>query len=205
MAVTKGNLLLDIILTKNNTIMKNSFFHHGISAMLSLALFLSFANLHAQQRNLKTELLVYILPDSLELPADVKTSVNLQRATIRSSALKTALQETRVIGISRAFPNWSTKDSLVTRNDGVTINAPPFHRIFILTFATESEADAAINILQKSTAVLYAEKQSEPVLDNDPSYIDGTQWYLNNDGRNGGVVGAGYKCRRRLGNFHRRS
>lgn len=38
--------------------------------------------------------------------------------------------------------------------------------------------------------VVFAEKHTEPTLDNDEHYINGTQWYLNNDGRNGGVAGA---------------
>ena len=38
--------------------------------------------------------------------------------------------------------------------------------------------------------MVFAEKHTEPTLDNDEHYINGTQWYLNNDGRNGGVAGA---------------
>ena len=51
-------------------------------------------------------------------------------------------------------------------------------------------ADSAIALLEQSSAVVFAEKNSEPKLDNDPEYINGTQWYLNNDGRNDGIAGA---------------
>lgn len=40
------------------------------------------------------------------------------------------------------------------------------------------------------TSVLYAEKNTIAELANDPDYLNGTQWHLNNDGRNGGVIGA---------------
>ena len=171
--------------------MKNSIYHLTRRTWLTLFFLLTITVVvDAQQRNLKTEVLVYILPDSLELPAQVKGSVTLQSAVIKSISLQAALRESKVTRIAKAFPDWPAKDSLVTRNDGVKVKMPPFYRIFTLTFSTESEADASIPVLKKLPAVLFAEKNSEPVLDNDPSYVDGTQWYLNNDGRNGGVADA---------------
>ncbi len=145
--------------------------------------------LFAQQRSLDRELLVYIMPDSLEM-ADGIAAVALQNASVKSSALAANLQKTRAISIAKAFPDWQAKDSIQTRKDGTSVKVPSFHRIFKLTFATKAEADSALKILNNSAAVLYAEKHSAPVLDNDQFYIDGTQWYLNNDGRNGGVAGA---------------
>lgn len=181
---------MNIISNRNKILMKNALGFHSASAAFCLALLLSFATLNAQDQNLQTELLVYILPDSLELPTHVRKNVNLQRATVRSSSLKSALQETRALAISRAFPNWPQNDTIITRKDGIKVKAPEFHRIFKLKFASQSEAEAAIRVLEKLPAILFAERQSNPILDNDEFYIDGTQWYLNNDGRNGGVAGA---------------
>jgi hypothetical protein len=59
-----------------------------------------------------------------------------------------------------------------------------------LNFNTEAEADAAIKVLSKTNGVVFAEKHSQPTVDNDVHYINGDQWYLNNNGANGGVVGA---------------
>jgi subtilisin family serine protease len=171
--------------------MKNSFYHSFRRKCLTLLVLLTITFVvDAQQRNLKTEVLAYIMPDSLELPANVKSSESLDSVSVKSASLLAALTGINIIRIAKAFPDWPAKDSLVIRDDGMEVLMPPFHRIFILTFSTESEADASIPALTKSPAVLFAEKHSQPVLDNDPSYIDGTQWHLNNDGRNGGVAGA---------------
>lgn len=165
-------------------------FYLRMSVAIVAILCLVFPAINAQERNLKTEILVYILPDSLEIPKQEKGKLSLQRANIKSSSLTTAMTRSRTTGISKAFPNWADKDSLVKRLDGILVKMPSFQRVFTLTFDTEAEAEAAINALKQSPAVVYAEKHTEPSLDNDPSYTDGTQWYLNNDGRNGGAVGA---------------
>ncbi|MDD2286781.1 MAG: S8 family serine peptidase, partial [Paludibacter sp.] len=161
-----------------------------LSSGIILLLWFACSTFYAQKYNLKTEVLVYIMPDSLELPVHEKGEPGLQRATIKSSALATTLTKTKVAGIAKAFPAWTNKDSVVTRHDGEQIQAPPFHRIFTLTFNSETDADSVIAVLKQSGAVLFAEKHTEPTLDNDQFYVNGTQWYLNNDGRNGGVVGA---------------
>ena len=161
-----------------------------INVGLTVLLWFSCNMLYAQNNSLKKELLVYILPDSLELPAHEKGEVSLQKASVKSNTLATALTKAKVTGISKAFPAWTNKDSVAIRNDGEPVQLPPFHRIFSLKFNTEEEADSAITILKQSSAVLFAEKNSELTLDNDPYYVNGTQWYLNNDGSNGGVIGA---------------
>lgn len=144
--------------------------------------------LFSQERNLKSEILVFFMPDSLELPALAKNSVALTNATIKSKQLSVAVHETKPIGIAKAFPDWQNGSKVGERNKD--IEAPPFDRIFILTFNTEAEADAAINVLSKTNGVVFAEKHSQPTMDNDVRYINGDQWYLNNNGANGGVVGA---------------
>ena len=145
--------------------------------------------LFSQERNLKTEILVFIMPDSLELPAQAKNRVALTSVTINSKNLSDALQKVKSTGIAKAFPDWQKEKSQVTVEAKV-VEAPPFDRIFTLTFNTEAEADDAINILSKTNGVVFAEKHSEPTMDNDIHYINGDQWYLNNNGANGGVVGA---------------
>ncbi len=69
------------------------------------------------------------------------------------------------------------------------VESPPFDRIFTLTFETEDQANAAIEILNRTNGVVFAEKHSQPTIDNDEHYINGDQWYLNNNGANGGIVG----------------
>lgn len=145
---------------------------------------------YGQKRNLKNELLVYILPDSLEIPDIGKTSVSYTEAKVLSKSLKIALAKIKPLSIGKAFPNWNKADSIKIRNDGVKIKTPQFDRIFTLTFKNEAEANAAIEILKKNPSILFAEKNSQPSLHTDPAYLNGTQWHLNNDGRNGGTAGA---------------
>ena len=157
---------------------------------ITVLLWFACGALYAQDRNLKRELLVYIMPDSLELPVHEKGKLSLQYADIKSATLATVLARINATGIERAFPTWSDKDSVVTRLDGERVPAPPFHRIFKLIFNSAADADSAITILKETSAVVFAEKHTELTLYNDQHYINGTQWYLNNDGRNGGVAGA---------------
>ncbi|MDP3643399.1 MAG: S8 family serine peptidase [Bacteroidota bacterium] len=144
--------------------------------------------LFSQERNLKSEILVFFMPDSLELPVQAKNRVALTNATIKSKQLSVAVQKTKPIGIAKAFPDWQIGSKVNEGNKD--IEAPQFDRIFILTFNTEAEADAAINILSKTNGVVFAEKHSQPTMDNDVHYINGDQWYLNNNGANGGIAGA---------------
>jgi len=146
--------------------------------------------IYSQKHDLKTEVLVFIMADSLEFPAKEKGELSLHLVDIRSSSLATTLERSKATRIAKAFPNWSNNDSIVTRLDGEKVQIPPFHRIFKLSFETETMADSAIALLEQSSAVVFAEKNSDPKLDNDPEYINGTQWYLNNDGRNDGIAGA---------------
>jgi hypothetical protein len=168
--------------------MKKKFFQ--TIAGITVLLWFTCVPLYAQERNLKSKVLVFIMPDSLELPVNEIGKLSLQRADIKSVALATTLSKIKATGIARAFPEWTNKDSIVTSYKGEQVQAPPFNRIFTLTFNSETEADSAISVLKQVSAVIFAEKHSEPVLDNDVHYINGTQWYLNNDGRNGGVAGA---------------
>ena len=167
--------------------MKKQFY---LNAGIIVLLWLACGTLYAQKYNLKTEVLVYIMPDSLELPVQEKGKFSLQRANVKSPALASALTKAKVTGIAKAFPAWIDKDSIVTRHDGKLVQAPPFHRIFTLTFNSETEADSAIVILKKSGSVLFVEKNVNETIDSDTFYMDGTQWYLNNNGQNGGTFGA---------------
>ncbi|MFC5282454.1 S8 family serine peptidase [Pedobacter alpinus] len=130
------------------------------------------------------------MPDSLEIPDNNKEDFNYTKAKILSKSLESTLYKLQPAAISKAFPNWNKADSIKSRTDGAKIRTPQFDRIFNLTFKTESEANAAIEILKKNSAILFAEKNSKPQLHSDPEFLNGTQWHLNNDGRNGGVVGA---------------
>jgi len=140
--------------------------------------------------SMATEVLVFIKPDYLESTPALRRGISVQQSSIKSDQLKTAFETLRVNTIARAFPDWP-KISAVSFNDmGEQVKRPEFHRVFILTFSSEEEAEEAVKSLNKLPEILYAERHSMPTLNNDPQYLDGTQWHLRNDGRNWGVVGA---------------
>ena len=144
----------------------------------------------AQNETIKTEVLVFILPDSLEIPENEKGRIPLDKTVIKSEDVRKVFSTLEIKSIAKAFPNWDQKDSIAVSKDGVRVRKPDFHRVFSLRFESEKQADAAIERLTKLPAVLYAEKNSDGQLDNDPHYLSGAQWYLHNTGANGGVAGA---------------
>jgi len=142
----------------------------------------------AQERNLDREILVYILPDSLELPAEEKGRVGLQRAEIASENLFNTFQKLSVSEIERAFPLWNKADSVRVLESGRVVHRPRFHRVHIIHLPAGASADKFIEQLEREPSVAYAEKHINGQLENDTYYAD--QWYLNNTGQAGGTAGA---------------
>jgi hypothetical protein len=155
----------------------------------------------------KNEVLVFIMPDSLELVPELSRGASVQQSDIRSQLLRTTLVATNVNSIARSFPEWEAADSIAYSDNGERVRRPEFHRVFTLSFDSELDADEAIKKLNDLPAVVYAERNTDAicVLDNDPRYLDGTQWYLKNDGRHGGYCRGGYSCGECLGYFYRKS
>lgn len=85
--------------------------------------------LFSQERKLKSEILVFFMPDSLELPVLTKSRVALTNATIKSKQLSVAVQETKPIGIEKAFPDWQNESK--ASEDIKDIEVPPFDRIIL--------------------------------------------------------------------------
>ena len=154
--------------------MKRKLFFLTRITVILLFTSINYSYLYGQQRNLRTELLVYILPDSLELPLAEKGNIGYEKAIIASKSLKTALDKIRPLAIGKAFPEWNAADSIKIREDGTKVKAPQFGRIFTLTFKSEEEANAAMEVLKKLPAVLFAEKNSQPKLHADPAYDNDT-------------------------------
>ena len=54
----------------------------------------------------ETDVLVYILPDSLELAPELKRGDSVQQSVIRSQSLKTSLEALKTVTIAKEFPDW---------------------------------------------------------------------------------------------------
>jgi hypothetical protein len=142
-------------------------------------------------KNHQNEVLMYVMRDSLDLSPGSIGIVDMKHVNVSSKKLNKILGNLNVNGISKAFPEWGRSDSLSRSSNTSLVEKPDFDRVFKLTFLTEKEATDALTQLNSISCVLYAEKNSKVVLHD--SFTDGTQWYLKNDGRNGGTSGADIK------------
>ncbi|MBC8346990.1 MAG: S8 family serine peptidase, partial [Candidatus Marinimicrobia bacterium] len=159
----------------------------GVSVLFSLVVGLAFNPLSAQGRNLKQEILVYILTDSLEFPANENAAVPIDRINIRSQTLKQTMGGIQLNVIAKAFPNWADSDTIRVREDGVRVKLPQVSRIFLFRFLNESDVDTAVARLSRESSVLFAERHSDMEL-HDHYYP--IQWHLNNTGQTGGTADA---------------
>ena len=149
---------------------------------------LNFQTLKAQSTNLKKEILIYIQPDFLVLPANHTGPVALANISKLSGKLRKVFIHFGVQSVSKAFPNFSEADTIRTLNIGKIIKIPHFARIFRINILNEQKMDSAISVLKKTPGILFAEKNSNARQFYDPDFSK--QWYLNNTGQSGGVVDA---------------
>ena len=94
---------------------------------ITLGLFCLFAEVSAQfegTNNLKTELLVYIMSDSLKLSPELSRGATVQQSDVRSQRLKTTLEAVRVNSIAKSFPDWDEADSIAINDIGERVRKP---------------------------------------------------------------------------------
>lgn len=154
-----------------------------IQIILSLAFWtgLNFGQAtYGQESNLpENEILVFILPDSLELDPLVKTRVDIGKASIKAPSLLDALKEINPNGVSKAFPEWGDERKFIVNDFGEQVTMPDFHRVFILYFNNGQEIDKALERLRREPSVVFSERHTQNAeLDNDPQFLNGTQWHL---------------------------
>lgn len=113
----------------------SSLLHKLATLMLLWAMVLLNTDILSAQtlnRDLDREILVYILPDSLEIPTEVRDITTIDRVTIRSNTLSEALSELSISEIARSFPGWAANDTVSFREDGRVIQRPRFDRVFTI-------------------------------------------------------------------------
>ena len=140
-----------------------------------------------QTRNLDNEILVYILSDSLEFSKGYSEVVDLGNLIINSKSLEMALRKFDFEKISVAFPGFNPNEKIFNEF-GEEVKLPSLNRIFVFKVKDKAKVEEIISSLQKEKSVLFAEKNMNAKLFDDPDYSK--QWYLNNTGQSGGVVDA---------------
>lgn len=157
-----------------------------ISFIITIFLVLSFsAKMFAQLDEIDSEILVYFLPDSLEMDTGVTELDDITKLKIKSKSLDKEIKKIELKSIKKAFPEFDETDIIKTRQDGKVIKLPNMSRIFKLKLKNKDEIENVIETLSKEKGVLFAEPHSNMTLNtNDSRYSE--QWHLNNTGQSGG-------------------
>ncbi len=137
---------------------------------------------YSQEKMFKNEILVYILPDTLELPNELATITDINKATIKSKTLSRVMHEINIKRLEKAFQNFEEKDTLKTLRSGKKIKMPNLSRIFKIILNDENNVDETVRILSKEKGVLFAEKNgraSSSSIEPNDEYFN-LQWGLKN-------------------------
>lgn len=140
-----------------------------------------------QTRNLDNEILVYIMTDSMEFSKGYSEVVDLSQLKINSKSLELTLGKFDFDKIYVAFPDFNPNKEIFNEFEE-EIKLPMLNRIFIFKLKDQTKVEEVISLLKKENSVLFAEKNMNAKLFDDPDY--NKQWYLNNTGQSGGLVDA---------------
>jgi hypothetical protein len=145
------------------------------------------------QQNTSNEVLVYVKLNTIDVPLEQASAIELTSASIKSPAFLTVLQRFQISKMKRAFANFNLADTLRYTADGKPIAMLNLARLYKLTVPPPYERDSVIVALSRLPDVIYAEKNGGWKLHtNDPHYTK--QWYLKNTGQSGGTAGADIKA-----------
>lgn len=142
----------------------------------------------SQTEDLSDEILVYILPDSLELPDKTIEVTDTKKLKIKSKSLDKAFKKIELKLIKKAFPEFSNEDTVKFSSTGEKIKLPNMSRIFRLKLKKKNDLEEVIGLLSKEKGVLFAEPNMDAKLFYDEDYTK--QWHLNNTGQSGGSIDA---------------
>lgn len=169
--------------------MKNFFLSSLIEIISFTLLFSSNTLLFSQEiPDFSREILIYIEPNGIEFPANERGTLLIDNVNILDEKLQEIFMKFEIENISKVFPDFNDSDTTKVREDGITNFLPKFSRVFRVNIGAGLNIDLAIAELEKIPEVLFAEKNSDAVLNNDPTYS--YQWHLNNTGQSGGNTDA---------------
>jgi hypothetical protein len=139
---------------------------------IAIAFIITNFSINAQLReDLKREINVYIVPDSLDFPANFRGAISHRNLIIRSKKLERIFDKFNTESISRGFPDFRDEDTIKTREDGAKIKVPSLSRIFGVRLSRKEDIDSAIAELSRLPGILFAEKNLDAELNGDPDYL----------------------------------
>lgn len=133
----------------------------------------------SQTSEVDDEILVYFLPDSLDLPQGMTELIDVSKLTIRSKDLSNVFKNFELKSIKKAFPEFNINDTLKLREDNSKIKLPNMSRIFKLKLKKKDDLQTVIDLLSKEKSVLFAESNgiaAPAVVPNDQYFS--YQWSL---------------------------
>ena len=138
---------------------------------------------YSQVIDIDDEILVYFLPDSLEMEDGFTEVSDMNKLEIKSKSLDKAMKKIELKSVKKAFPDFAETDTVKIRENGKKIKLPNMSRIYVLKLKKKDDIERVINELSREYSVLFAEKNGRGEADfapNDTHY--NYQWFLDNDG-----------------------
>jgi len=155
------NVIKNLLLHKlKETKMKN-YISIKLFNVLVLSLFFMLStslSIIGQERELDSELLVYFLPDSLEMPGNTTELTDMAKLIINSKSLSNTMGKIGISKIKKAFPSFRVVDTIKILQDGTKIKLPNMSRIFKLKLKNKNNIENTIKLLEKEKSVLFAER-----------------------------------------------
>lgn len=160
-----------------NNIINSSMYCLLLVILLSLPI-----QIFSQVNDIDDEILVYILPDSLELPDGTTELMDASKLNIKSKDLDKTFKKIELKSIKKAFPDFKINDTLKISGGGEKIKLPNISRIFKLKLKNKNDLNTAIKLLSDEKSILFAEMNGIAVpsstIPNDQYFS--FQWGLKN-------------------------
>lgn len=168
--------------------LKNVLFNRTISLFVFALLFCPPLQIFSQTNEIEDEILVYFLPDSLEMPDCINELTDLNKLKIKSNDLGNAFKKIELKSLKKAFPDFSINDTLKLLDDGSKIKLPNMSRVFKLKLQKKDDVQKVIDILSKEKGILFAEPNGvvEPQIIPNDQYFS-YQWSLQSGGGTGKI------------------
>ncbi|KAF0153336.1 MAG: hypothetical protein FD143_413 [Ignavibacteria bacterium] len=173
------------------TIVSKVFRFKTLFLFILMSTLISVSNAYSQSKDLDNEILVYFLPDSLEIPLKVAELTDASKLIIKSKKLESALKKLSITNIKKAFPDFNAKDTIRITSKNEKIKLPNMSRVFRIKLKDKEDAKLASETLSKENGVLFAEQNgyaSSDLIPSDNRFNE--QYSLNNTGQTGGTFDA---------------